>query len=87
MTSSALTDAALLILRSIPESIGKDIEKSCQGIYPLQNVFIRKVKVLKSPKFDAIKLMELHTGDTGAEDAGEPAEPKEEASGSDEDDS
>ena len=30
--------------------IGKEIEKACQGIYPLQNVFTRKVKVLKAPK-------------------------------------
>lgn len=30
------------------------------GIYPLQNTFIRKVKVLKAPKFDLIKLMEVH---------------------------
>ena len=36
----------------IPDSIGKDIEKACQGIYPLHDVFIRKVKVLKKPKFD-----------------------------------
>jgi hypothetical protein len=31
-----------------------------QGIYPLQNVAIRKVKVLKAPKFDLTKLMEVH---------------------------
>ena len=55
---------------SIPESIGKDIEKSCQGIFPLQNVFIRKCKLLRAPKFDSLKLMELHAGDTGGEDAG-----------------
>ena len=36
----------------IPDSIGKDIEKACQGIYPLHDVFVRKVKVLKKPKFD-----------------------------------
>lgn len=29
------------------------------GIYPLQNVYIRKVKVLKAPKFDLTKLMEV----------------------------
>lgn len=33
-------------------SIGLEIEKVCRGIYPLQNVNIRKVKVLKKPKFD-----------------------------------
>lgn len=32
----------------------------CAGIYPLQNVAIRKVKVLKAPKFDLTKLMEVH---------------------------
>lgn len=37
---------------SIPDSIGKDIEKACQGIYPLHDVYVRKVKVLKKPKFD-----------------------------------
>ena len=30
------------------------------GIYPLQNTCIRKVKVLKAPKFDLTKLMEVH---------------------------
>jgi ribosomal protein S3AE len=25
-----------LVAKFIPEAIGKDIEKSCQGIYPLQ---------------------------------------------------
>eukprot|EP00912_Choanoflagellata_sp_UC4_P001359 UC4_evm1s841 len=47
-------------LHSIPESIGKDIEKACQGIYPLHDVFIRKVKILKKPKLDMQKLLELH---------------------------
>lgn len=53
----------------MPESIGLEIEKACQSIFPLQNVFIRKVKMLKKPKFDLLKLMELH-GDSGAEDTG-----------------
>ena len=30
----------------IPDSIGKDIEKACQSIYPLYDVFINKVKVI-----------------------------------------
>merc|ERR1712072_586964 len=44
------------------EFIGKDIMKACEGIYPLNNVFIRKVKILKAPKFDAAKLAEIHSG-------------------------
>jgi small subunit ribosomal protein S3Ae len=53
---------------STPDSISVEIEKKCQTIFPLQNVFIRKVKVLKKPKFDLTKLMEMH-GDV-AEDTG-----------------
>jgi len=49
-----------LVAKFIPEAIGKEIEKACQGIYPLQNTCIRKVKVLKAPKFDITKLMEVH---------------------------
>jgi len=54
---------------STPDSLGLEIEKKCQTIFPLQNVFIRKVKVLKKPKFDLTKLMEMH-GDNAAEDTG-----------------
>jgi small subunit ribosomal protein S3Ae len=54
---------------SSPDSIGLEIEKKCNSIFPLQNVFIRKVKVLKKPKFDLTKLMEMH-GDSAAEDTG-----------------
>jgi len=57
-----------LVKKLIPDSIGKEIEKQTQGIYPLANVFIRKVKIIKKPKFDITKLMELH-GD-GDGDAG-----------------
>ncbi|KAL1568615.1 40S ribosomal protein S3-1 [Salvia divinorum] len=58
-----------LVQKFIPESIGKEIEKSTSSIYPLQNVYIRKVKILKAPKFDLGKLMEVHgdyTEDIGA---------------------
>lgn len=44
----------------IPDSVSSDIQKACQGIYPLHDVHIRKVKVLKRPRFDLAKLMELH---------------------------
>lgn len=60
-----------LVLKFIPEVIGKEIEKACQGIFPLQNVFIRKCKTLKTPKFDINKLLDLHgavasSGETGS---------------------
>ncbi|KAF3530212.1 hypothetical protein DY000_02036568 [Brassica cretica] len=62
-------DLKELVAKFIPEAIGRDIEKAVQSIYPLQNVFIRKVKILKAPKFDLGKLMEVH-GDYTAEDVG-----------------
>jgi len=56
-----------LVKKLIPESIEKEIVKRTQGIFPLQNVLVRKVKVLKKPKFDITKLMELH-GEGGEDD-------------------
>jgi len=53
-----------LVNKFIPEVIGKEIEKACHGVYPLQNVHIRKVKMLKKPKFDLTKLLDIH-GDSG----------------------
>jgi small subunit ribosomal protein S3Ae len=49
-----------LVQKFIPEVIGKAIEAACNGIYPITNVFIRKAKVLKKPKFDLVRLMEVH---------------------------
>jgi small subunit ribosomal protein S3Ae len=49
-----------VVSKLIPNSIGQEIEKLCRGIYPLQNVMIRKVKVIKKPKFDVARLMEMH---------------------------
>ncbi|KAJ8749403.1 hypothetical protein K2173_018896 [Erythroxylum novogranatense] len=40
--------------------IGREIEKTTSSIFPLKNVYIRKVKILKAPKFDLRKLMEVH---------------------------
>jgi len=59
-----------LVKTLIPEALGTEIEKSCRGIFPVQNCYIRSVKMLKKPKFDLTKLMELHTGshdDVGTE--------------------
>ncbi|GMY27340.1 40S ribosomal protein S3a-like [Fagus crenata] len=69
MTNQASScDLKELVKKFIPESIGKEIEKATSSIYPLQNVFIRKVKILKAPKFDLMKLMEVH--DNSSDDVG-----------------
>merc|ERR1712113_733615 len=60
LRESANCDMKELVSKFIPELIGKEIEKACMGIYPLQNVYVRKVKILKAPKFDITKLMEVH---------------------------
>lgn len=60
MANQASTcDLKELVSKFIPEVIGKEIEKSTSSIFPLQNVYIRKVKILKAPKFDLGKLMEV----------------------------
>merc|ERR1712076_82395 len=61
--------------RLMTGSIARDIEKKAAGTYPMQDVFIRKAKVLRKPKFDLARLLEFHAGsseDTGtAVDSGE----------------
>lgn len=58
VNQSQSCDLKDLVQKFIPESVGKEIEKATSSIYPLQNVYIRKVKILKAPKFDLGKLME-----------------------------
>jgi len=58
-----------LVKRFIAESIGKEIERQGSNVYPLKDVYIRKAKLIKKPKFDLNKLMELH-GTDGAADEG-----------------
>jgi len=59
------TDLKGVVNKLIPDSIATDIEKACQGIYPLHDVHIRKVKVMKRPRFDLTKLMDLHGEGSG----------------------
>eukprot|EP00300_Choanocystis_sp_HF-7_P002634 c11990_g1_i1.p1 GENE.c11990_g1_i1~~c11990_g1_i1.p1 ORF type:complete len:282 (-),score=91.78 c11990_g1_i1:45-890(-) len=71
-----------VVEKFVNQVIEKEIEVKTRSVYPMQNIFVRKVKVLRTPKFDLTKLMEVH-GDSGApaEDAGtpapEPVEPQE----------
>ncbi|CAB3379917.1 Hypothetical predicted protein [Cloeon dipterum] len=67
ITSNVVTsDLKEVVNKLLPDSMAKDIEKACQGIYPLHDVYIRKVKVLKKPRFDLSKLLEMH-GDAKGE--------------------
>merc|ERR1712014_409351 len=64
---------AQLTQKLIPEVIGREIEKATQGIYPLQNVHVRKVKLLKAPKFDLGALLNLH-GESNTDESGQKVE-------------
>jgi small subunit ribosomal protein S3Ae len=59
---ASTVDLHHLVLKLIPETIGREIERAAELIYPLQNVLIRKVKMLRAPKVDIGKLLELHGG-------------------------
>lgn len=54
-------DLREVVAKLIPDSIAKEIEKQTRNIYPLKDVAIVKVKLLKAPKYDVSKLLELHT--------------------------
>jgi len=62
ITRESAVELTELVNKFVSESIGREIEKSTQGIYPLKDVMIRKVKMLRSPKTDIGKLLELHGG-------------------------
>jgi len=59
---ASVVDLNELVARLIPEAIGKEVEKATEGVYPLQNVLIRKVRMLRAPKSDLGKLLEIHGG-------------------------
>ena len=59
VTTTNLKD---LVVKFIPNSIGRQIEREASGIYPLKDVHIRKVKMVKAPRFDSHKLSELYDG-------------------------
>jgi small subunit ribosomal protein S3Ae len=63
-------DLKSLVKTLITADVGKDIESAAESVFPIQNCFIRKVKVLKKPKFDVTALMEWHTTDEKTADTG-----------------
>lgn len=56
-------DLKALVKTLITADIGSQIQTAAESIFPVQNCFIRKVKVLKKPKFDVSALMEWHNAD------------------------
>lgn len=56
--SNSLTN---LVQTLITDSLGDAIKQECKLIFPLDNVLIRKVKLIKKPKFDVGKLTELYS--------------------------
>lgn len=53
-------DLRQMVEKIIHNVIEKQIETATRSVYPLTNVYVRKVKMLKTPKFDLTKLMEVH---------------------------
>ena len=54
------------------DSICTDMEKVAQSVRPVKDCMIRKVKVLRMPKHDVGKFMELHTDSTQNDKPEEP---------------
>jgi len=77
ISSSTITE---VIRKFTSESISEAIEKECKIIYPIANVSIRKVKVIKKAKMDAAKLQDLQSGLQAKAEVKEGAAVDEEAS-------
>lgn len=54
-------DLKSLVKELMSGTTGEQIIREGSPIFPLKDCFIRKVKVLKKPKFDVTSLMEWHT--------------------------
>ena len=71
-------DLKSLVKELISAPIGDQIAREASSIFPIKDCFIRKVKVLKKPKFDVTELMEWHNADEKtAGDVGKPVAPTE----------
>mmetsp|Transcript_14037 Transcript_14037/g.40008 ORF Transcript_14037/g.40008 Transcript_14037/m.40008 type:complete len:262 (-) Transcript_14037:239-1024(-) len=68
-------DLRSLVKELISAPIGEQIASAANSIFPVKDCYIRKVKVLKKPKFDVTELMEWHNSEeTQAGDVGTPVE-------------
>lgn len=64
MKKEANCDLTSLVVKLQTESIGREIEKASNGIYPLSPVVVRKVKMLKvnDTKTSVANILEMHGG-------------------------
>jgi len=63
-------DLKQLVEKLIPDSISSIIERETCNLYPLKDIYIRKVKVVKSPKLELSKLNALHADHGGHAETG-----------------
>ena len=75
-------DLKSLVKELISAPIGDQIAREASSIFPVKDCYIRKVKVLKKPKFDVTELMEWHNAEEKATDTGAPVEKEETLAGS-----
>jgi len=54
-----------LTSKFIDRHIEKRIGKDCNRIFPLQNIYIKRVKTLKKPRFDISRLMDMYSDKQG----------------------
>lgn len=59
------------------DKIEGEVKRSCERIYPLDPVHIQKVKIVKKPKMDITKLMEIHDAAVAGDDGVAVDEPEE----------
>ncbi|CAH8628674.1 unnamed protein product [Dicrocoelium dendriticum] len=59
-------DLKEVVNKLIPDSIAQDARKAASWIFPQTDTIIRKVKVLKKPRLDIGRLMDLHGESTGS---------------------
>ncbi|EUB64260.1 40S ribosomal protein S3a [Echinococcus granulosus] len=57
----ARCDLKSVVQKLIPDSIGQDAMNEASSIFPLSGALVRKVKVLKKPKLDLGRILELHS--------------------------
>jgi len=75
MTKKASSMNVTELINSLMNNLlGIEIAKDCSRVFPLINTFVHKVKVLKAPKVDPTKLLEMHK----EKDIGEETSKKEE---------